>query len=226
MKSLSASEVQAHVDRLSKLANRAKYSEVYKTAKSLMLKHPDIYQFAHMEAVFYAEDDHSYSPAEVARRYRVTAGKLRKLLKRMNGLDARLRVRTRNEYFWFSKQPAKQYRLGVEAVSKGMKRSYYSMGVGAAEMARVYATAGKAGLCLRWAKKSEAAWLKFFKQDSEWFNSYFFYATALGLQFRDDEMEAALLKSRKIARKPASWEALAKIRRDVFKARSGLKRPS
>lgn len=226
MKSLSRSEIQKYIVQFRALSNAAKFSEVHKRAKSLAKKYPDVIEFAYYEAVYYAEDDVSYSPAEVARRYRITSKMLLKLLRRLNGIDEHMRLRIRNEYYWFSKQPAKQYRLGIEAVALGYKESSYSTGVGAAEMARRYALTGRSTLSLLWATRSEKAWKAYFRIIPDWFNSYLFYAMALGLQRRDKEMNLALERARKIAKKPTSWIVLAKVRSDVSEALSAINRSS
>lgn len=49
-------------------------------------------------------------------------------------------------------------------------------------------------MALSWAKKSETAWLKFYEEDANWHNSYFFYAWALGFQNRIKEADQAFLK--------------------------------
>jgi hypothetical protein len=70
--------------------------------------------------------------------------------------------------------------------------------------------------------KSENAWLKFFKHESKWFNSYFFYAAALGYQGRFKEMDKAFNRAAKIAGKSSKWKSIVDLRADVLKAYSEL----
>jgi hypothetical protein len=208
--------------RIRKLSNSARYKEAHALAKKMLKKHPRVLLFAYLEAVYSAEDDINFSPKQIRRRHKMAAQKLKPLLRRLRAGLPQLRFSLRNEYYWFSHQPYKQYRLGIEAVRKGNKRAYYCQGVGAAELAKKYALDGRPGLCRRWARISEKAWMKFFKEDSNWFNSYFFYATALGIQGREREMEAALQRAAKIAGKSLRWKALRQIRIEVVRARQAL----
>jgi hypothetical protein len=216
-------EIESQIQTLRKLSNSARYDEAYALAKRLMEKYPSVLQFVHYEAVMTAEDDTGYSPAEIRARYKLAAKKLRALLRRLNGAPLDFRAAVRNEYYWFSRQPMKQYRLGQEMVKKGRLRSYYSQGVGAEELAKKYALEGKKALALKWAKISEAAWLKFFEVDPRWFNSYFFYGMVLGYQGRLKEMEAALTRAAKLVGKTPRWPPLNEVRRDVEKVRRALR---
>jgi hypothetical protein len=140
----------------------------------------------------------------------------------MRGAPTLLRYRIRNEYFWFSRQPRKQYLLGVKRNKNKKDSGYYSQGVGAAELAKKYALDRRKALCFRWAKRSEEAWLKFFKVEPNWFNSYFFYAMALGYQGRIDEMEKAMNKACRIAGKPKTWKAIRDLRKQIQQAIDAL----
>ena len=126
---------------------------------------------AYREAVYEAEESTGFTPAQIKARHSKAARKLKALMPRLRAVPFFYRASIRNEYYWFSHQPYKQYLLGVEMVQKGRKRSYYSQGVGAVELAKVYAKQGKKKLFLRWAKIGEKAWLNFFKEDPNWYNS-------------------------------------------------------
>ena len=212
---LTREQVNQHIAQIKALNNRARFAQAHRLARQLKKRYPRVLDFAYIEAVMTAEDDINYSKAENRRRYRAAANKLRDLLRRLRGAPLDLRHAIRNEYYWFSQQPLKQYRLGVERGRRSPRRGHYSQGVGAAMLAKHYALRGNRRLCEHWAKISEKAWLRFFQIDANWFNSYFFYAQALGLQGRHEDMEKALKKSASIARKPPGWKALTNIRRDV-----------
>lgn len=216
-KSLSEEKLEIYRTQLRKLSNSAQYEKAYALSKSLMKLHPDIPLFAYYEAVMTAEDNVNFSRRQVKARNASAVKKLRKLLYRLRGMSETLRRSIRNEYYWFSAQPYKQYLLGIEVVKAGQKRNgSYSKGVGAVMLAKKYALAGKKSLALRWAKKSETAWLKFFEEDKKWHNSYFFYAWALGFQNRIKEADRAFLTSAKIAGKSKNWNAIKKDRREMM----------
>lgn len=188
-----------------------------------MKKHPDIPLFAYYETVMSAEGNVNFSKRQVKNRDAAAVKKLRKLLYRLRGMSETLRRSIRNEYYWFSAQPYKQYLLGIEVVKTGQIRNgNYSKGVGAVMLAKKYALAGKKSRALKWAKKSESAWLKFFKEDSNWHNSYFFYAWALGFQNRIEEADQAFFKSAKIAGKFKNWKAIIKDRKEMMVVHKAL----
>lgn len=207
-------EVEKQILFLRKLSNQARYKDAHTLARRLMKKYPKEIIFAHIEAVMTAEGN--------PKKYPLAVVKLKKLLYRLRGKDPLFSAGVRNEYYWFSEQPYKQYLLGREGVARGIPRSHYSQGVGAERLARKYALKGKSALSLRWAKRSEKAWLSFFKEDSKWFNSYFFYAAALAYQGRIKEMDIAFNRAAKIAGKSPKWKSLTEFRADAIKIRKKL----
>jgi hypothetical protein len=220
--SISQIEIDKIHAKIRRMSNSARFDEAYALAKKHMALHPEVLLFAYCEAVMSAEDDTGFTPTEVRARYKSAAKKLRRLLRRMRGATPWLRAAIRNEYYWFSRQPLKQYRLGREQTAKGNLRSYYSQGVGAVEVAKGFARKGRRGRALVWARKSEKAWLNFFKVNSKWFNSYFFYAMALGYQGRLTEMEKALATGARIAGKTMRWQPVKDCRRDILAVRKYL----
>lgn len=213
------------MSQLRALSNRSRYEECHKLALKLMKQYPREILFEHYEAVMTAEDDVNFTPAQIKARYTLAAKKLRNLLRRSRAFPPHYLGSVRNEYYWFSNQPSKQYRLGTERVREGYKRGgYYSQGVGAAQIAKKYALKGRKALALRWAKKSEKAWLSFLKLDPNWFNSYFFYAAALGYQGRVKEMDAAFARAARIAGKPPRWNAIRKYRAEALEVLAVLRR--
>jgi hypothetical protein len=217
---LNAREIEAHALRLRQLCNGARFGQAHRVSKSLLRKHPNVLEFAYYEAVLSAEDDFSFSDARNEVRFRGAARKLRLLLRRMRSAPDLLKFRIRNEYYWFSKQPYKQYLLGKKELAKGNRGGHYCVGVGAAQMAKSYGLQGRSRLRQRWAEISEKAWLHFFRVQRKWSNSYLFYAMAVGVQGRHRDMELALARAAAISRKPKDWKALRKVRRQVEAARS------
>ena len=201
---------------LSKLTNKAQYNKAYILSRKLMKKHPHVIIFEYYEAVMTAEDDVNFSKIQVKVRYKQAAQKLRRILRRTRGVSDDLKGGIQNEYYWFSNQPYKQYRLGLLEASKGNKRGgYYSQGVGAVQLAKAYAEKRKKKLALKWARKSEKAWLNFFKINSKWHNSYLFYARALGYQGRIDESHRALLMAAKFAGKSRTWKVVRATENEI-----------
>ncbi|RYZ70457.1 MAG: hypothetical protein EOP05_13260 [Proteobacteria bacterium] len=215
-RSMPQVELEKFRTKISNLSNSVRFDEARALCLAMAKRYEKNAEFLFMEAVYEAEDDTGFTPKQVAARHARAAAKIKKLFPKIRSLEPRIRGKMRNEYYWFSHQPKKQYELGRELVAKGNVRSNYSQGVGAVEVAKVYANEGKHALCVRWAKKSELAWKKFFKSDPSWFNAYFFYAMALGYQNRFEEMDAALLNASKYAGKPKSWDATAQCRREIM----------
>jgi len=180
-------------------SNSGSYKKAYALSLKLSKKYPNEITFAYLEAVFSAEDPRGLTKKEITARYKNAANKLKGLLHRLKGVDLKLSSSIRNEYYWFSRQPKKQYLLGVEMVRKGLIKAYYSQGVGAVEVAQSYGLLGQKSLCLRWAKRSEKAWEKYIQHNSNWFNSYLFYAKALGFQEKNIKMKAAFKKASQIS---------------------------
>ena len=89
-------------------------------------------------------------------------------------------------------------------------------------LAKKYALQGRKKLALRWAEISEKAWLSFLKIDANWYNSYHFYAMALGYQDRLPEAEQAFAKAAKIAGQPKNWKAVRKDRDDMMQVHAAL----
>ena len=184
-KPISDQEIEDFRTQTRKLSNRGRFKEVYALAQKYHALYPHVLQFAYTEAVYTAENTTGLSNREVNRRYALAARKLKKLIPKTRSAPPRLRRAVRNEYFWFSRQPYKQYRLGLEFGKDG----YYSAGVGSAQLALRYGNQGRRALSFKWAKISERYWLKFFREvDAKWFNFYMFYAMVLGYQGRINEM--------------------------------------
>ncbi len=193
----------------------ANYDAAYALAKKYMKYYPDVLLFHYHAAVFTAEEETGFTEKQIRLRQDSAAKQLRKLLRKLNGADPKLRAAIRNEYYWFSRQPYKQYLLGKEMVRKGIKKAYYSQGVGAAMLAQKYGKQGRQKLCVRWAQRSEKAWIRYFKIIPNWHNAYFFYAMALGYQGKIKQMDTALKRAATIAGKTEKWKTILEIREKI-----------
>lgn len=214
--SLSKKEIAEYKTQFRALSNSGKYTTAHVLAKSLVKKHPDILYFQYIEAVMTAEQSAGYSKKQIEKRYRLASAKLKKLIpKTRSAKNKKMHSSIMNEYYWFSKQPLKQYRLGVAQVKEGDKYAYYSQGVGAAMMALHLSELNKKSSALRWAKKSEQAWLNYFKIVPDWYNSYLFFAMALGFQNKIAEMDSAFKTASKISRQPLTHPVFNEFRKHI-----------
>lgn len=195
---ISPTQILKYRKTISQLSNSGKFKQAYDLSLKLTKQYPEVIMFQYLEAVFTAEDTRHFSKSETEKKYSLAAKKLKVLLTKLRNVDASLRKSIRNEYYWFSQQPYKQYLLGVECNKNG-QNGYYSIGVGASKMALKYGRQKRKKLCFKWAKISEKAWIHFFKSNPNWFNAYYFYAVVLGLQGRNIEMNGALKKGSKIS---------------------------
>jgi hypothetical protein len=221
---LSEEELEKYRSKVRALCNSERFDKARDLAEVWGKKYPESIIFSYHEAVFSAEDDRGLTPAQIKTRHKRAAVKIRALFPRIKTASAIYRGAIRNEYYWFSHQPYKQYLLGKELVKKGQKRYYYSQGVGAEQLAKRYALEGRYALAIRWAKISEKAWINFFKVDDQWLNSYFFYAAVLGYQGRFDEMNVALEKAATIAKKSKNWSGISERREEIERVLSKLQR--
>lgn len=217
IKKLGSDQIANYRETVSKLSNSGKFKEAHRLSLKLTKQYPDVILFQYLEAVYAAEDTRKLSQSQTNKKYSLAAKKLKKLLTRLKNVEPSLRKSIRNEYYWFSKQPYKQYLLGLESLNKGEK-GYYSMGVGASRIALKYLRQGKETSGNKWAKISENAWLNFFKIDPDWFNAYYFYAVALGLQGRTKEMHKALAKGSQISGIPVTDEMFQEAIKEVESA--------
>lgn len=216
---ISKEDIEKYRIKLRKLSNSSQYNKAYNLAAKLKIKYPKVLIFAYYEAVMTAEDDVHFTPEQVRKRYKEASKKFRYLLKRLRGADPNLRKSFRNEYYWFSKQPRKQYLLGIEEEKRKKNRrgAFYSQGVGAAMLSKNYAIQNKKSLSLKWAKKSEKAWINFFKLDSKWHNAYFFYAMALGFQDKLKAANQALMMAAKLSGHSKNWKAIKKEKAEIIR---------
>lgn len=144
---------------------------------------------------------------------------LKDVLGRLRWASRDLAYSTRNEYYYHSRQHDKQYHLGVEFVKAGVKRAYYSQGVGAAWHAYPHAKAGRWYLARLWAKRAVRAWENLFRFHDKYYNSYVHYALALGILGRMKDMDGALARSSRLSGKSKSYHEFRDVREKVSELR-------
>jgi len=183
-----------------KFVTKAKYTEAVKCLRIWKKKYPNELFILTTLATLPYEDAFATPGPRRDKAYQKAATNLKPFLRKLRGLPIADRMRNRNEYYWFSQQHLKQYNLGVEGVKKGLPGSYYSQGVGAANLAYKILLKNPSAKGLLWAKRAEKAWLNYFRLwDKTYHDPWLWYALALGLQGRISEMEKALKKSSKLA---------------------------
>ncbi|MFM6928752.1 MAG: hypothetical protein ACKOX6_09815 [Bdellovibrio sp.] len=69
---------------LRKLSNTAKYDKAHALCKAYLKKYPDSVFCAYREAVFSAEENTGYTPAQIKVRHKSAANKLKALLPRLS----------------------------------------------------------------------------------------------------------------------------------------------
>lgn len=194
---------------------KARYRKAYDHAKKTLARYPDNRFAVYKYAVALGDSREWTSAATHLKNQRKAAALLKKLLNRTRGIDPRWVKVIRNEYYWFSKQPYKQYRLGIDHVSKDGNGSFYSAGVGAVSIAILRHKAGKVAQANVWAQKAISAWQGYFEADANYYNSYVWYAKALGLSGDEKAMEAALKKAAKLAKRPLNYQEFRRARETV-----------
>ena len=221
---LTENQILKYRAKIAAFSNSGQYKKAYQLARKLNQKYPAILLFEYLEAVFAAEDPRGLSEIELNSRYKIASQKLLKLTRKLHGSDPLFAKSVRNEYYWFSKQPYKQYRLGVEMVKKGINKSYYSQGVGSCELSYDYALKGHYKSANKWARISIQSWKKYFKIVPNWYNSYLFFAKANGILGNEKEMMNALKTASKISKMPLTDDIFTEIVQQVHKARKCLQR--
>lgn len=120
---------------LTKLIYKADYDAAVKYLKRERKKFPNNFFIETSLATLPYENAFYLPKKQKEKAFAKAAANLKPYLKKLHGVPELHRRRTRNEYYWFSQQHMKQYKLGVEGVKAGNHRSYYSQGVGAANHA-------------------------------------------------------------------------------------------
>ncbi len=213
---LTSSDIDLLVQKLHALNDKGRFKDAYVLARRLTEVYPDILIFAYCEAVFCVEGDRRLAGLDQSARHASVVQRLKPLLKRLRSASPVLRSSIRNEYYWFSRQPHKQYLFGVRQVKRGDSAGYFSQGVGAIEMAKSHRAAGRTSHFLFWAKRAEVAWRELIAIDPDVPNSHLFLATALGFQGRLPEMEAAFARAAEVARRTLGWKVIRDLRKKIL----------
>ncbi|MDE2490009.1 MAG: hypothetical protein KGM24_04130 [Elusimicrobia bacterium] len=197
--------------RLFALVRKARYKDALRAAKKRWRAQPGNPYAVYSYAVLLGDCQDGLSLAVVERNRRSAVRLLKPLMRRLSAFAPAHRPSIRNEYYWFSRQRLKQYRIGIEEVRAGRRRGTCSQGVGAAWHALDLARRGRLARARRWARASERAWKRFLADDS-YYNAYVHLGLALGVLGRRGEMEKALRTGARLAGKPAIWHEFEEVR--------------
>lgn len=197
------------------LMNRADFKAARKLMEKAVKKFPDSIDILYNLATATGDDLENTSPNQIQKNYKKAASILKNLIPRIRNRSIEFQISVRNEYFWFSAQPRKQYHLGIEMVSRGWPKAYYCQGVGAIMVCEKYLKEKRFTLGIKWAQKAELAFKEYFLVNKNNYNSYCWYAKSLGYQGRLKEMEIALRKGAKVAHKPISFFEFEDVRKCV-----------
>lgn len=198
---------------------KARYKTAYQYLMNISKKYPNSYYISSMLATLNAEDAFFLPENKKKKIFKLAAKKLRSLLYSTRGTTERLKYRNINEYYWFAELHKKQFHFGEKLVALGNNNGLYSQGVGAANYSHKLFSEGKNTIGLRWAKKSQLALEEYFEKVSkDYHDPWYWYALALGLQGKDKEMNMALKKSAKLAKKNLNTDVSFKKLRKMVKA--------
>lgn len=201
MKKTEDLDIEKLYSTLRKFIFKADYESAVKYLKKIRLQYPENFHIETNLATLPYENAFYLPERQRNIAFCKAANNLKPYLRKMHGIPQKFRIRTRNEYYWFSQQHKKQYNLGVKLVKSGNLRSYYSQGVGAANYAYKLSLKGQIKRSLRWAKIAEKAWeLYFEKVNKEYFDPWTWYALSLGIQGHKNDMEQALKTAAKLAK--------------------------
>ena len=205
-------------DKIRGLVKKAQYRKAFNLAEATLKAHPKNRFAQYHYAVMLGDSEEWATKAQHIKNSKRAAKLLQSLLKRSRGIDPRWRMGWRNEYYWFTKQAYKQWRLGVEGIRRGDKTSYYSMGVGAVSLSLNFYKNNSPKRAKSWALKAINAWESYFKVIPDYYNSYVWYAKGLGLSGNLVKMNFALRKAANLSGRPISYREFVDARAAVLKA--------
>jgi hypothetical protein len=191
-----------------KFINKADYKKAVGVLAGVYKKYPADFKVANFYASTLADYAELLSGEKKKKLKKEGISILSNLLKRTRGISKGWIYRTRNEYYYQTKNYYKQYMLGVEMVTNGDKNGFYSQGVGAAWHALELVMKGNRNKKRSkvWAKKAINAWNNYFKYVAkDYYNPYVHYALAFGILGNDKEMNKSLFKASKLSGKPLSY---------------------
>lgn len=211
---MKPTEIDQELNAIWKLVTLARYEAAYQRAKKLYQAYPDHHQVAYRYAVCLGDRTGEDRSKKAKINHKNAAKILRRLIYRIRVFEPNRRGIVLNEYYWFSKQPKKQYRLGIKDVKNGIQSGFYSMGVGAWCVAREYASAGKLRLANKWAKEASNSWEKYFKYKSDYYNAWAWYAKSQGFLYGEKAMEKALKVAQKLSKQSRDYIEFEEIREE------------
>lgn len=107
--------------------------------------------------------------------------RLKRLTRRMKGLDRKLRSKILNEFYYFSRDFKKQIKLGNEDLKKKDSGGLYSIGVGSTWYALQSFEKGELFHSLKLAETARDALAKYVKKNPRYSNTYFQLSLAFEL---------------------------------------------
>ena len=174
------------------------------------------FQARYCYAVSLSEGTAGLSKAQVDRNRKRTVMLLKKLINERHRITLEQSLGLENEYYWFSNQPEKQYKLGRRMLRRhGITRAHYSCGVGAAMMALKEARRGNLTAVRVWFDRAQASWKQYHREFSERLGSVIFEAIAWGANGDFRMMEKKLRRCCVLAKLPARNHSILWARREV-----------
>ncbi len=215
---LEREQVQKEVNQIRELLDKARYKQAFQIAKNLYKKFPENRYAQYRYAVSLGDCDEWAAPNKVILNQKTASRILKNLLRKTRGIDPRWRSYWRNEYYWFSKQPMKQWRLGLSDIRSGISGGQYSMGVGAVSVSLQCFEKRKITQGKIWARKAQDSWEQYFRITPNYYNAYVWYAQALGLQGDVKGMETALKRAAKISKRSIRYSEFTEAKKKVMAA--------
>lgn len=208
-------EIEKESQRIRQCVGAANYIGALKLARALYQKYPNEifvkYRYANLLA-----DTALYTTLPNRKKMHQEAMKLfAKMMRSLKGVPQPLRGNIRNEYYYFSDQYLKQYRLGRERVRQGERLGVFSEGVGASFHAYELLKKGQRMAALKWAKKSVQAWQKYMKIRKDYYYPWTNLGFAWGILGDHQEMEKCLKEAQRLTGRPRSYREFQEIRKKI-----------
>lgn len=199
------------------LVEKARYKEAFIIAKKHSIKNTADPVAQYLYAMLLGDSQEGLTKRKIELNRKKSAKILRNVVKNIRSIPSSQRYSILNEYYWFTRQPKKQYQHGQAEIKKGSLKGYYSMGVGAVSYAKLLLENGKISRAQQWLLKAQKSWEAYFKTNPGYYNAYCWYAESLGMQNKISEMNLALKKASKLAKRPADYMEFNEVRKSVEK---------
>jgi hypothetical protein len=208
----------------SRLVRAAQYRKAFQVAKDGLAKIPRNRFAQYNYAVLLGDSEEWASKAQHKINSRKAARILKSLLGRCRGVDSSWAGRWKNEYYWFSKQPRKQWKLGLERVRHRNYSGYYSAGVAAVTLSFGLYRSGRIRSARSWAERARLAWESYFRHQPDYYNAYVWYGQSLGLMGDLDGMERSLKRAAALSKRKITYGEFEKARKEVLEVFRSRKR--